>query len=91
MLPSVPLRLFLPGLCWLCVFFLLPLSLIVLVSLCARGPYGGVSWQLSAASYRRLLDPLYVPVLWRSLALAGLATVLLAVLLSTGSKPKTTG
>jgi spermidine/putrescine transport system permease protein len=73
-------RLLLPAAAWLALFQLLPLALIVLVSLCARGPYGGIVWRPAIASYLRLLDPLYMPVFWRSLLQAALATALCVVL-----------
>lgn len=79
---SIPVkhRLLLPGLSWLCVFFLLPLALIVLVSVSSRGPDGGFSWGFDPANYRRLADPLYLAVVGRSILLAGISTAVCAAL-----------
>lgn len=77
---QIKLRLLLPALAWLAAFFLLPLALIVVISVLTRGPYGGVLWDLSLESWRRLGDPLYAPVLFRSLGWAAFCTVLCAVL-----------
>jgi len=79
---KVPLkaRLLLPAAAWMALFQLLPLALIVLVSVCMRGQYGGVQWRLAFGSYGRILDPLYVPVFSRSLAQALLATALCVLL-----------
>jgi spermidine/putrescine transport system permease protein len=73
-------RLFLPALSWLCVFFALPLALIVLVSFAGRGQYGGAEARLDFSSYLRLADGLYLKVFLRSFALAALNTAVCAVL-----------
>jgi spermidine/putrescine transport system permease protein len=41
----------------------------------SRGVYGGVEPGLTLEHYRRFLDPLYLGVLWRTVAWAGLATL----------------
>lgn len=57
-----------------------PLMVIVSYSLLTRGAYGGVEWPLTLENWLRLLDPLYLRILIRTLALAGVATGLCLVL-----------
>jgi len=77
------LALVFPALGWMLLFLLVPLALIVVLSLAWRGAYGPVDWgdslsqflrSLSLDNYRRLLDPLYLSVLWNSLRMAALTT-----------------
>jgi spermidine/putrescine transport system permease protein len=65
------------------VFLIIPLLLIVVLSLAWRGEYGPVDWganareffaRLSLENYGRLVDPLYMGVLWTSLRMAALTT-----------------
>jgi spermidine/putrescine transport system permease protein len=75
--------LILPGLLWMVFFLIIPLILIVVLSFGWRGAYGPVDWgstpaeffsRMSLDNYVRLLDPLYLGVLWTSLRMAGLTT-----------------
>jgi spermidine/putrescine transport system permease protein len=75
--------LIMPGFLWMVIFLILPLILIVVLSFAWRGAYGPVDWgstvaeffsRLSLDNYTRLLDPLYLGVLWTSLRMAGLTT-----------------
>jgi spermidine/putrescine transport system permease protein len=43
-------------------------------------PGAPVEWMIDGSAYQRLLDPIYLGVLWRSLSLAVMATVLCLVL-----------
>lgn len=73
-------KLSLPPLLWLAVFYALPLALIVVVSSAARGTYGGLLWDLSLKSYLRFFDPLYLGVLARSIGVAAFTTFICVVL-----------
>ena len=64
-----------PTLVYLFFFLVLPLSLVVLLSFMARGPYGNVVYRLNLENYRRLVDPLYLRILGYSLSTAGLTTL----------------
>lgn len=77
--------LILPALGWTLVFLVLPLLLILVLSLAWRGQYGPVDWganprefldRLSLDSYLRLFDSLYLSVLWTSLRMAALTTLI---------------
>lgn len=69
------------------LFFLAPLVLVVLFSFLQAGPYGGVEWVFSPDAYIQLLferdfdghlvfHPGYAMIFVRSLALAGICTIL---------------
>ncbi|MBM4124247.1 MAG: ABC transporter permease [Nitrospira sp.] len=62
------------------VFFLLPLALVFAISFASRGTYGGVEWTVSVANYLNVIDPLYLKIVLRSLALALATTVWCLVL-----------
>jgi spermidine/putrescine transport system permease protein len=68
--------LLLPGLALLVLLFYLPQLLMLVVSLGRRTAYGGVERSLSLANYLRAVEPLYLAILWRSLVLAAVTTVL---------------
>jgi spermidine/putrescine transport system permease protein len=72
-----------PALGWTVVFLVLPLVLILVLSFAWRGQYGPVDWgstvgeffdRLSFDNYAKLLDPLYLEVLWVSFRMAALTT-----------------
>jgi spermidine/putrescine transport system permease protein len=72
-----------PSLLWMLLFLIIPLLLIVVLSLAWRGEYGPVEWgnrlpefvsYLSLDNYVRLVDPLYLNVLWTSLRMAAVTT-----------------
>ena len=65
-----------PGLALLVLLFYLPQLLMLVVSLGRRTAYGGVERSLSLANYLRAVEPLYLAILWRSLVLAAVTTVL---------------
>ncbi len=56
-----------------------PLGIVLVYSLLTRGDYGGVEFPWTAESFTRLLDPLYLGILWRSLWIATSATVICAL------------
>src|SRR5574341_204412 len=64
-----------PTFIYLLLFMILPMVLVVILSLLTRGPYGNVVYRLNVSNYTRLIDPLYLRILWFSLWTAGLTTV----------------
>jgi spermidine/putrescine transport system permease protein len=60
---------------WLAAFALVPNVMVVAASLLERGDRDFIRFALSLESYRRLLDPLYLRVLWNSLYLAAFSTL----------------
>jgi spermidine/putrescine transport system permease protein len=75
-----PWALLLPGTLWLGLFFVVPMLLMLGASVMPRGTYGGVDPGFTLEHYRRFLDPLYLQVLWRTIAWSGLATLLCLLL-----------
>jgi spermidine/putrescine transport system permease protein len=64
----------------LIALFFAPMAIIVAYSLLMRGPYGGVTDEWTVENYVRLFDPLYGVILFRTLVLSLVATVLCLVL-----------
>jgi spermidine/putrescine transport system permease protein len=54
--------------------FFLPLLIVLAYSLLSRGPYGGVFLPWSFESYRTVIDPLYLEIVWRSIWIAAAST-----------------
>jgi spermidine/putrescine transport system permease protein len=60
--------------------FLLPMCIICGYSLLTRGAYGGVIQPWTLDNYKRVLDPIYGEILWRSFWLAGGSTLFCLIL-----------
>jgi spermidine/putrescine transport system permease protein len=74
-------RLFLlPARLWMALFFAAPLAIVCGYSFLTRGDYGGVEQPWTLENFTRLVDPLYLAILWRSIWIAALATALCALL-----------
>ena len=69
-----------PGLLYLAVFMLVPLALILSFTFFERGRFGGIVYEFTLDNYTRAIEPIYLKVLWNSVLIAGITT-LLAVLL----------
>ncbi|MEU8261958.1 ABC transporter permease [Micromonospora sp. NPDC048999] len=69
-----------PGLGYLIVFMLVPLALVLSYTLFHRGRFGGIVYEASTENFTRVADGLYLGVVWTSVKLAGITT-LLALLL----------
>lgn len=59
-----------PVVVWMLSFFIIPIILVVLVSFFTRGQYGDIEYKLTAENYMKLLDPLYMKILWNSLVIS---------------------
>ena len=68
-----------PTMFWLIVFLLIPLALIVIISFGVRGSYGNVEYTFNLTNYARLFDPEYASILWDSVWMALLTTVITLV------------
>ena len=73
-------RFLLPGVLWLLLFFAVPLGIVVAISLGVTGELGGVIYGWHPGNYADALDPLFAPVLLRSVGYAA-ATTLLCLLI----------
>jgi spermidine/putrescine transport system permease protein len=73
-------RFLIPGGLWLLVFFAVPLAIVLAISFGVPGDLGGASYAWNPDNYSRAFDPLFIPVLARSVGYA-VATVVLCLLL----------
>ena len=67
---------------WFTVFFVVPLLIILVYSFLKKALYGGVDWQFSLEAYRQMFNPNYAIVLFRTIKLyliSTLITILLAL------------
>ena len=64
-----------PYMAWLSFFLVGPLVFILIVSFQKKGLWGGFDFAWDAENYRRVLDPLYLRVLFASLYLAGMTAL----------------
>ncbi len=68
----------LPGALTLALLFFAPMVIIAAYSFLSRGAYGGIELPWTAETYRRVVDALYLRILWRSVWIAALATAICA-------------
>ncbi|MFS8578584.1 MAG: ABC transporter permease [Novibacillus thermophilus] len=61
------------------LFFVFPLIFIFMMSFAVRGLYGGVEYSFTLENYVRFFDPLYLNILWESILIAALTTVICLV------------
>jgi spermidine/putrescine transport system permease protein len=64
-----------PAAGWFLLFLLIPLLIVLVYSLCTKGIYGGVVFNLSFANYLRASDGLYFRIFLSSVELAALTTI----------------
>lgn len=72
--------LMLPTNIYLFIFMILPLILVVIISFLSRGDYGQLVYAFNLTNYTRLIDPLYLRILWYSL-MVGFGTTTISLLL----------
>jgi len=65
---------------WLTLFFLIPISIIVIYSFLKKGLYGGVEWQFTLKAYQEMFNPAFMRVLWRTLWVSVVATAITLLL-----------
>ncbi|KGQ43588.1 spermidine/putrescine ABC transporter permease [Gallibacterium anatis] len=61
---------------WLIFFVLIPNLLVLITSFLTRDSNNLVEFTFSLDSYKRLIEPLYAQVLWNSLYMSGVATII---------------
>ncbi|WP_028399404.1 ABC transporter permease [Ectobacillus panaciterrae] len=66
----------LPAAVWLLVFFLVPLLAVMVFSFFQRGTYGEIVMTFTLENISRAFDSLYISVLWETLKIAIVTTVL---------------
>lgn len=69
-----------PVVLWMLAFFIVPMILIVIVSLCKRSDVGSIDYSLTLSNFAKFFDPRYLKILWDSLVIS-LATTVFCLLL----------
>ncbi len=69
-----------PPLGFLALLFLVPIAIVLGYSVMERGIYGGVEPGFTLEHYRRMFDPLYLTILWRTLVWSVVCTALCLLL-----------
>ncbi len=65
-----------PGLAYLVAFMMIPVLLVVVDSFFTRGRYGGIVYSFTLENFSRAFEPIYVQVLWNSVLIASITTLL---------------
>lgn len=79
--PALPGWLLLsPLLLWLLLFVIAPAAILLVYSFCRRDALGQVVYDFNFDNYKRVFDPIYLRILWRSLFYAGLSTLFCLVI-----------
>lgn len=68
-----------PMVAWLVLFVVVPLGILVVYSFCTRDDFG-VTFEFTLENYKRVFDPVYLQILWRSVLYAAATTVLCLVI-----------
>lgn len=63
-----------PAVIWLCIFFVLPMFIVVAVSFASRTPYGQVVFNWNINNYLRFAETLYVSIFAQTLVVALVTT-----------------
>jgi spermidine/putrescine transport system permease protein len=69
-----------PAILWLLLFVVAPTAILVVYSFCDRDELGRVVYTFTLDNYRRVLDPIYLRIFWRSIWYAALSTGLCVVI-----------
>lgn len=69
-----------PSAALLGALFGIPMVILLAYTFLTRGAYGGVTLPWTVENWQRLADPLYAAILWKSFAVAAVATVICAVI-----------
>ena len=64
----------LPPSIWLLVFFLIPLSIVWMISFGEKRGVIEIAITGTLDNYRRALEPIYLDIFWKSILMAGTAT-----------------
>ncbi|MEI7902065.1 MAG: ABC transporter permease, partial [bacterium] len=64
-----------PSLCWLTLFFVIPVLLVVALSFHTASPDGGIGKEWTLQTWRHLSNPSYPAIIWRTLWISAATTV----------------
>ena len=65
-----------PGLLYVTAFMTIPLLLVLSYAFLTRGRFGGVELPVTLENFARALDPIYLRVLWNSILISSITTLL---------------
>lgn len=65
---------------WTVLFFVFPFIYIILVSFCSRDQFGNIVYSFSLGAYKTLTKAVYMQVIFRTLKMAALVTVLVTLI-----------
>jgi spermidine/putrescine transport system permease protein len=71
----IPLSLY-PTLVWLLLFLIIPLLIVISFSLMKKGSYGAILPELDFSNYKRVLEPVFLKIIFRSFLLAFFTTLI---------------
>lgn len=69
-----------PMLLWLGAFVVVPIGILTVYSFCGRDELGRVVFEFSLSNYARVFEPMYLAIFGRSVAYAGLTTLICVVM-----------
>lgn len=69
-----------PLVLWMAAFIVAPAGLLLIYSFGQRDELGRVVFEFTWENYQRVFDPVYLSILWRSVAYAGITTLLCVVI-----------
>lgn len=65
---------------WTVLFFVFPFIYIILVSFCSRDQFGNIVYSFSLGAYKTLTKAIYLQVIFRTLKMAAIVTVLVTLI-----------
>lgn len=65
---------------WMIIFVMLPLLYILFISFMSRDVYGNIEYTFTMDNYKEMFQPLYLKVIWKSIKLAFITTVICLVI-----------
>lgn len=65
---------------WTVLFFVFPFIYIILVSFCSRNQFGNIVYSFSLGAYKTLTKAVYLQVIFRTLKMAAIVTVLVTLI-----------
>lgn len=65
---------------WMIAFLVIPILLVLFVSFMSRGTYGGIEYSFTLENYQRFFEPLYLKILFSSLVVAFITTMVCLLL-----------
>lgn len=65
---------------WLIFFVLIPNVLVFITSFLTRDPSNFIEFTFTVDNYKRLFEPLYAQVMWNSLYMSGIATIICLII-----------